>query len=86
MRFVRSKEEIDDKMCLAEVIHRLVEADEVPERADVPLRCGDPVLRYDWFIAKHNYWAPEIDFETMFREHADPRRCLIVHWHNVGVF
>lgn len=34
-------------MCLPELVHRLVEADAVSERADISLSCSDPVVRHD---------------------------------------
>lgn len=55
MSFVRSREEVDYQLYLAELIHIIVEAEEVSERADVLLWYGDLVMRNDWFLAGHNY-------------------------------
>lgn len=47
---------------------------------------GETVLRRDVFVACHNYWARDTDFETQSRKHTDPRLCLMVHLHNTKMF
>lgn len=42
-------------------------------------------MLHAWSVTRTNYWARDTDFETRFRDHADPRRRLIVKRHNVKV-
>lgn len=85
MTFVRSREEVKYKMRLTELIDRLDEVDEVPKRADLSFWFGDLVVYLDWFVAGHNYWNRDTDFETCSCKHMDPCWHLDVHWHNIEV-
>lgn len=86
MPLVYSREEVEYERCLTELVRCLVDAAEVPDRVDAILWCGDTVKRRDCFLARHYYRARDINFNAWFWEHTEPRRCLVVNWHDVEVF